>query len=468
MQENNENIFNKAAEGLDASDVFANQDDMEFNPNDIFAADESFFKTVENSSKFSFLSKIIATDKTKIPGPMSITQLVLIANMVIITTILVFVLLRPKVIQTVAAPALKTQPEEAAETVRPKPISLTKLPFINKKTAETLDDSVSWQLADQLYQERKYDQSCYVYSRLCENLNTNIPEDELLRDYFTLMMALSLQNTDYKAPLSELFTQVLQSRSPLIRAVANYNLAFIEARNKRYLAARERAYKTIGLMQAFEEHFPPTLEADCYFMLAEALTRQVLTVSESPDALPGERWTNTLSIHSIPQMPRDEFCSLLQSGMNDLAVAALKPQITEQTNMSVGLRWSTICLDAPFEELLSQFASKANLDVSWYNVPQQVRERPSTLYIQNASQQLSAEVAAGSIGLIARFDGENVNIYNPYSYNDLEEYKNLLTREAVSVWRNPADRSRSRMISSFTLSLRSTLYRPSTCRSARI
>jgi hypothetical protein len=64
-------------------------------------------------------------------------------------------------------------------------------------------------------------------------------------------MALSLQKTDDQTLMGQLFTEALQSRSLVVRAMASYHLAFIQNRHQQFYEARHRAYQALALLKAF-------------------------------------------------------------------------------------------------------------------------------------------------------------------------------------------------------------------------
>ncbi len=435
------NVFDKASNAPTASEVFAKEPKKDLAARDVFGGNDKLYELLEKSARTDIIahtSRAAAKVASKIHSP---THIILVINILVITAILGYLLLRPPVVGTAAQPraqepSLTTQsvtqaPDARGATLAPQP------PAQQSRRAGTaaLEKASSWQLAEQLYHARKYNQAYHVFNELAEKLTINIPADEFMRDFFRLKMALCLQNTQDRQNLSALFTAALTSRSPVVRALANYYLIFIENRNKQYAGARSRAYRTMALLKALEDRLPPSFEADCYFILAEALTRQILLLNNVPDTLPGQLWSDTLAIKSIPQMSQDQLRSFLQAGIYHISAGAVSPKIEKREHLGVGAQWSVLCMEAPLEEVLSRFASAAKLNVTWLNIDGEIRTRPTTLYLPTASEQLVTEIAAGTAGLIAHFDGDNITIHNMDVYTDLAEQKKLLTTEAVSVWR---------------------------------
>ena len=431
-------VFDGAAKPPAASEVFAKETKKDVSARDVFAGNEKLYQLIEKRKPGAIISQAGQSAVNAASRFFSTTHIILVINIIVITAILAYLLLRspaanfqtqPTVQQTSQQTQSSSQRQDTVGALTPKQLAIT------ERTATALQKASSWQLAEQLYLARNYNQAYYVFDALNAKLTTNIPADEFLRDFFQLKMALCLQKTQDQEDLSGLFTTALQSRSPVVRALTNYHLIFIEAGNKQYLNARTRAYRTIALLKAVEDKLSPAFEADCYFTLAEILTRQILLLNDAPDTLPGQLWSDTLAIESVPQMNQNQLRSFLQTGIYQLSEGAVTPKIQKREHLGAGLQWSVVCIEAPLEEVLSRFASAAKLNVTWQFSNNDVRARPATLYLPTASEQLIAEVAAGSTGLIARFDGDNIVIHNPDVYDDLAEHKARLTREAVAVWR---------------------------------
>ena len=360
----------------------------------------------------------------------------IILNIIAIAAITGYILLKPAPRSTTA----QTAAQRTTKEVQEKETSSEAQEVRDESRREEEDtvvfeQGISWRLAEQLYTARRYREAYEVFRQLSENLNTNRPGDEYVRDFMHLKMAMCLQQAEEQADWNEDLTVALQSGSPAVRALANYSLIFTENRKKEYLKARMRAYRTLALLKTVKDAVPESFEADCYFMMAESLTKQILLLSNEDGNLPGKYWSDTLVLESVPEMEQEQLLSLLQGGIEELNGAVLAPQVKKHSHLSVGLRWSAVCKKAPLEELLARFASAAELNVQWHANTEQDRVKPTTLFLPTSSEQLVAEVAAGSLGLTAQLDDDNIQVHNPNIYDNLDEHKNLLVREAISVWR---------------------------------
>ena len=440
MSKKKNNIFSDNSDEKAFSEVFAKQTKSNPGARDIFSGNEDFYKGLKGGGRkrSGIWGKKSKDDDSS--GNFSLIQVFLIFNLLAITGLVAYMLLKPPAVKITTPTIIPGQPTDTQKTDQPGSQDDTSdMDYSDQPPdgidRQILDKAISWKTAEMFFRSEDYRNAHYIYKKLSENLPANIPGNDILKDYLSFKMALCLEKTDDQTQVSKLFTEALQSLSPIVRGLANYRLAFLENENAQYFDARTRAYRTIALLKAFEKTIPPIMEGDCYFITAEALTRQVLALYNASDALPGQLWADTIQIISIPLMDQSELKSLLQTGMNLLTTDAMRPRIEKLENLNTSSQWSAVSLDAPIEELMNRFASAAEMNLKWQDSGEHVRSRPASMYLPNASQQYLAEVAAGSTGLIAHSDGQNITIYNPDSYDNLDDLKELLTKEAIAVWR---------------------------------
>ena len=305
---------------------------------------------------------------------------------------------------------------------------------IDTQAAKILDKAVSLQIAQLLYQRGDYEKACYVYDKLRANVTGRGLKQQCLRDWLGLQMALSLQKTDDQALMGQFFTEALQSRSLVVRAMASYHLAFIQNRHQQFYESRNRAYQALALLKAFEKQMPATMEADCYFIAAESLTRQVLKMNDLNGGLPGASWSDSMEPYSLPITDQAQLSELLMAGMEKMDDAALMPKVDFFSNRKVGVQWSVLCRDVPLEQLFWGFASESDLGVSWGSEPSKQRTQPVTVYLPFVDRLYLAEVISANAGLIWQYDGQKGVIYDPASYRDFGDLQRVLVREAISMW----------------------------------
>jgi len=460
MDTETKTIFDKAAKKPSSSEVFAKPpSENDFSARDLFAGDEEFFLAIENDGKSPIVKQL-----TKAPDAIasgisrlfSNTMVIVVINLLAIAVFLSYLLLKPGKARFIAVPTAAASANSGFEASdqhsdaqaqpqqQPADTQANSRLTVSETTAEVLDTAISWELAEKLYTNKEYAQSYHVFEKLSDNLITNVPADDFLKDFFQLKMAMCIGHSDDQSTLSQLFTTTLQSQCPTVRALSNYHLIFAENRSNHYMLARARAYRTLALLETIEDNFSSSFEADCYFMIAEAMTKQVLMLSSSSfedgedsisaGKLPGQLWSDTLPIETVPQMTQSQLRVFLQTGLYELGEGAVGPRIQKRPNLGIGSQWSAVALDAPLEEMISKFASAASQNIIWHGNADEVKRRAVTMYLPQSSQQLVPEVAAGSVGLIARFDGKDIVMYNPDSYTNLDQHKAILVNESIALW----------------------------------
>jgi len=297
------------------------------------------------------------------------------------------------------------------------------------------DVPLSWKLAHRLFTEKKYRQAHYVYNKLSENLGVNDPDKDLIKDILVLQMSLCKYFSGDSDNLSEMLTNVLQSRSPSVRTLANYYLSFIELNAKQYLSARSRAYQALSTLQTVRETLPEELEADCYFLMANALTCEIMTLNNADTNLPGKQWSDMMVPYFLPEMDSRQLIAFLNNGIADLSQALLEPVVESRHSLTANSKYSALAVDASVEELISKFSTISRFEIIWSESAKEHFQRPVTMILPRASSQEIPELAMGSLGLIARFDGSKIHIIDSMSYSSLIRHKQLLTNEAISAWR---------------------------------
>jgi tetratricopeptide (TPR) repeat protein len=305
---------------------------------------------------------------------------------------------------------------------------------LSQLTRKSLDESLSLRSAEALYRARDYFKACYAFGRLRENLMKHNPADACLDDYLSLKMALCLQRTQEQELLSALFGQAIESRSPVVRALAYYYLCFLQMHNRQFLEARKSAYRALALLSALDETMPASMESDSYFAAAESLMRVVLKMSNESSALIGTVWSDTLPIAEVPFEDPEKLKVFLMRGFEEIQEGAVGPKLVYRPQAETGSQWTAICLKSPLEEVLWKYSSTAGVNLQWDVSEAAVRNRPVTLYLPSAAGVYLAEVAAGCAGLLWRYDGAAARLYDPEHYTDFEEHKSVLLAESIAIW----------------------------------
>lgn len=434
LDDETKNVFDRAARHPDAADIFAAPSKKSVSARDIFSGPESLFDVIEelHPSPRTKVKQAALTTGEKLRRFFSPANIVIMINIVAFGGIFTWIVYKHKT---------TPRPSTAAEALtlihafsQEHPIEAKDL-GLSDTEAGALEEAKSWQLGRKLYETRKYSQAYYIFNELREEFNTGLAGDEYMRDFLTLNMALALEKTTDLENLSKLFKVGLESRSPVVRALSNYHLMFLHMQNHQYLNARARAYRTLALMESLRDNINPNIEADCYFIICESLTRYVINLFNDEDELPGTLWTNTLKPESLPDMDQDELTAFLQTGVFDINQGAITPIVRQNTHLDIGSKWCVISFDIPFEEVLTRFASEIKINITWPENQEGIKQRPTTVFLPAAAEQRIPEIAAGSSYLIARYDNDAIDIYNPENFPDLNRHKAVIAAEAVSAWR---------------------------------
>lgn len=460
---------------------------------EVFAGEEDFYKSLADSihaapapSRRTGTDASQPTTLTHQPGQgwrkhFSNLQKILAVSIVLIWAMVLYALLKSPSAPAAAralAPAVQQTPSPkppVPDTTRQVPQQLQKPEPVPPPV-----QPLSLKVAQNFYLQKDYNKAYAAYDQLRQSLPADA-EGQLLRDFLHLRMALCAKKAADRAgqitpPLSadqlnRLFRTLSESPSPVVSVLASYHRSFLELQKKQYLKARTRAYQAIALISAvdwatsrdelqnqnaFERDWALSLQRDCYFLVAECLTRDVLSLSDADKDLPVDLWRYPGELPDpLRNIDEAQLLSFLNSGSEKLSKALLGPKIQKLSHQHAN-RWSVICHGASVEEILARFSVSAGLDISWGFPNTQAlqeeedtlrdhilqvaekwypRKRPVTLYMPAATTQQFVTAAAGCVGLLARMeDSKTINVFNPAEYSSLSEHLSLLTQQAISLW----------------------------------
>jgi len=448
------------------SDLFAGEVHRNLSEREVFVGDEDFYRLLANSTPTnSVLSS--ANAKRSLRGPIrrnrfSILQKAFVAAIITIGAMLLYVVLKPLLWSTnkISTPITQQMGPSAlpgADSIQvvPEPVQQPVADSI-RVVHETVqqpaplfppEQPLSLDVARSLYLQSDYRQAYAAYNQLYQGLPSGARE-ELLRDFLQFKMALCLNKAGNSEQANSLFRTLSQSRSPVIRVVANYELSLLQIQKKQYIQARTMAYQAIAMVSAvdFDKDWIVSLQRDCQFLIAECMTRNVLLLCDADEDVQSMLWSSPGDIDPFINLNEAQLRSLLNSGIEQLKKGLLSPQIRklEQQN-DVLPHWAVIAYGASVEELLARFVANAGFDISWIqnkistteSAGNAVRKRPVSLYLPSATARQAIEVVAGHVGLLSSIDEKGiVTIHNPADYSSLSEHIHLLTQDAVSHWRN--------------------------------
>ncbi len=467
-------------------ELFAGEVHEELSEREAFAGDEDFYKFLADSAQPAVAQHAVAQQPAgasqsppepvqRKPQRISTLQKVLIASIIGIGAMLLCGLLKPLLwpltditTHTVQQPPSSEPPVEDIAQVEPQQIQE---PEVEPPPTQPL----SLKVAQDFYLQKDYDKAYDIYNRLQQSLPAGAQE-ELPKDFLQLKMALCLKKTGNSDRANDSFRTLLQSRSPVVRLVASYQLSLFEMENEQYLKARARAYQTIALIgvvdpslgadefasardsalpvsawpsqdewepEAGDKHWALSLRRDCHFLVAESMTRNILSLCDADTDLPGKLWGNYAELDPFTGLNEAQLRGLLNSGSEQLSKGLLGPRIRKLERQGASHRWSVVCHGASIEELLIRFAANADLDISWVyskmppieETRDAIRKRPVSLSLPAVTAQQFVTMAAGHVGLLAHLDAEGlVNISDPADYSSLSEHISLLIRETISIW----------------------------------
>ena len=337
-----------------------------------------------------------------------------------------------------------TRPGEAMTASAPT----SETPGRSRETEATAEP-LSLQIAEGYYTSKDYDRAYDAYERLRQNLAAQ--NFELVRDFLQFRKALCLEKKADFDKANRLFKEVSESRSIALRAIANYRSSLLEMNSGQYLKARTRAYKAIALTGALalDSEWALALERDCHFLVAEAVTRQVLSLCDADKELPRQLWSRPAEKEPLTGLNESELQKALNSGIERLSSGLLAPQVQAAESSGTLSRWSVVCNGPGIEELMARFATNAALEVKWVrntDIAAKTEPRPAsgeagwnrpvTLYLPATTTQQVAATAAGTAGLLAQVDDTNtITITDPAAYSSLSEHTRLLNEHAIWLWR---------------------------------
>ncbi len=343
-----------------------------------------------------------------------------------------------------ARPVAPVRPPQPApvEPVLPQTPTREYADFSTTQPSLPRPEPLSLQVAEKFYLAGDYETALLTYMKLHRRLPA-AEENQPLREFLLFRMALCSKNSGDIKQADSMFRTVALSRLPALRALARYHQSVTLLARERYLEAATRAYQTVALIEVvdYDIRWASAVQQECYFLVAEALSRHLLSLRDVDTDVPPCLWSGHPDIDPFLNLDEPQLKVFLNSGQQKLDEALLSPQIRNVTNPGSTARWSVTCNGASVDELLARFASNARLNLRWpsngHDAPDEeaVRRRPVYLYLASSTPQQVVTVAAGSVGLLARLDARgNVSVLDPSTYTSLSDHTKLLVTESISLW----------------------------------
>jgi len=288
---------------------------------------------------------------------------------------------------------------------------------------------VSWQAARSAFAKKDYAKALDQYSLLLK-LAESDPASGLMRDFFQLRIGQCLMESGKSSAARPHLAAAAAGRSPAVRAEASYALATIDLHARQYLQARRNAYQAAAAYAAVGD--TAKAQRDCDFLVARALTQKALFFHRAENLIP---WRQLQQPNLLGDLDESDLRKLLAKNTEKFADAMLQPKVQRVQEKGLARCWTVTCLQAPLAEVLAYFVTKSDMDLQWASVDQTVRERAVTMYLPRVSGYRLCELATGSVGLLGRFTGDRVIVYNPQDIASLDRRRNLIANEALSAWR---------------------------------
>lgn len=421
------------------SEVFSGEFKEELSAEDIFADKGSLLENLgmtkesqktegsTSSGNASPTSESLASSKS-----LNKIVLIMIANAVVLSVVAAVLVHAITKHQNPTVVTLK--PKEEAQPPKKEVLDITELK-VNEEKLREYKEGISYSLAQSLFNQGKYQEALNVFLKLNSKITQHDLPNEVLKDYVNFNIALCLEQLGENERLGNIFTKLLTSKSPAIELLTNYHLIFIEMTNHNYLEARKRAYKALAILSPYKDYFSGDMEQNIYFVIAESLTNHVLEMADPHYELPGRLWTKNMRIESVPVMEQDKLIKFLLLGRDSLDKALFGPNIEAETMPDGKVIFDITSNNAPLNESLGIIANKANINLDWGNCSADVRVEPVTMIRRGIRDFYACEIFCGYNGLVPIFSENNISIYNPSLYTNLNLHKKTLTTQAISVWR---------------------------------
>ena len=427
---------------LPDSELFSGDVGENLSAGQLFAGDEGFFKSLRPAAPSQ------GADRPSCPTPVQVNSFSFGAKLMVggvivaamgflaysgwLVVSLRRVINQPPGVVVQGPEAVAVEPEIQTPAAAPVP-EPTAVP----------EASVSLKIARNFYVQGDYENAMISYQRLLENL-VNLYEEDRMADFLRLRLALCHHKKGDYERCDELLKSVSRSKSAIIRIAANYYLSRLEMQKRQYLAARTRAYQVIGLIDAVDQEakWSRNLRRNCYYLAAEALSKQALSFSDADSNankdLPSQLWSY---LEADPDGlfgdDERELRAFLNKGAEVLDKGLLGPKVEEGTDRDGARLWTVIGQGASIDELLGRFSANTGHDIKWaldFN-KLDTHNRPISLYLPLAKESQIITVAAGCAGLLAFSNEKNViTVYNPAEYAYVSEQIARLGTEAIECW----------------------------------
>lgn len=398
----------------------------------VVAAASHEAKTISPATALSLIADM---PKTR---PLPVMALVIgINGVLILATIFVLIMIWTSSSSAPPSPATLPPQEEPTVIAIHHPVEVPRVAAMPTSDPVVLPQSQpappevapSWEMAEKAFAAQNYSRALPLYQQLLKRSQASAA-DSLVSDFLTLRIgqcALQLSQADVGRDLLQV---AAQSDSLIVRAMACYQVAALDAIAGENMRARSGAYTALAALAGLSKKCR-NMEANCDFLVGRMISEKVNTIAAGDVTLP---WKDIPQTDPFAGLDEQSLRTLLRDGLTDRPSAALGPQIAGAGDSRIRI-WRVTADRVPLEDLLARFASAARIELAWESPDSPARRRPVTLNFTGASEQRMAEVAAGMVGLIAKFSPDRIDVADPTTPRVLTQQRQQLAAEASAVWR---------------------------------
>ena len=309
-----ENKIKNSPEVPSDSDLFVGEVHRNLSEREVFVGDEDFYRLLANSTPTTSV-RSSSNAKSSLRGPIrhkrfSNLQKAFVAAIITVGAMLMYVVLKPLLLSQNKISTPATQQISPSALPADDSIQVVQLPVQQTAALFPSTQPLSLDVARDFYLQNDYSQAYAAYNQLCQSLPSGA-KDELLRDFLQFKMALCLNKAGNSEQANSLFRTLSQSRSPVIKVVANYELSLLQVQKKQYIKARAMAYQAIAMVSAidFDKDWILSLQRDCQFLIAECMTRNVLLLCDADEDVQSMLWSSPGDIDPFINLDRPSFAA---------------------------------------------------------------------------------------------------------------------------------------------------------------
>jgi tetratricopeptide (TPR) repeat protein len=296
--------------------------------------------------------------------------------------------------------------------------------------AEPTESQVaSWPMAEQAYGAARYAEALNLYGNLLRESEKN-PVNRRIGGLIRLRSGLCLVRLNRTREARQMFLEALECGSPLVRAMACYNMGSLDVADGQPLPARMRAYQGTALLG--EAGSRPWIETQFEFLAAQSLTNKALSFSGATTPRP---WNVPPAADPFTGLNEADLRKVLDDGAARQASTLLGPMLQRKAGNRGMHLWTAVSCGSSLEDVILRVVAESGLDVRWENVNAAARRRPVVLSIDGVNDNRLIEIICGAAGLVARFTGQEAIVSDPQSQDSTATLKDLVVRESISLWR---------------------------------